>query len=357
MTDPRADVIRQSFRIQARACADLGSPFTARLCLLMADRLDDATPVGERLLTWPGDPSGKADALALRIAGCLHALVLEGLSPALAACYPPATASDDALWAACLSAFTTRGDVLLERLDSPPQTNEVRRSGALLPGFLAICSMFGLPLALSEIGSSAGLNLQWDRYRYDLGGFAWGDAGSAVDIRPDWQGPRPEAAKVVVAERAGCDLNPLDCADARDRSRLMSYVWADQADRLARLVHAMDIAAKNQLHVERADAIDWLGRRLSVNRPGVTHVVFHSIAWQYLPASSRAEGSRLIGQAGSRASREAPMAWLMMESDDKPEGAALTLQVWPGGEKQAIGRADFHGRWVRWTGWPKTGLS
>jgi hypothetical protein len=78
--------VRSHFRDQAAACARLGSPFTAALLELVAERLDAAGPLGRALLSWPGDP--KADALALRLAAALHALVLSGLAPDLAAIYP-----------------------------------------------------------------------------------------------------------------------------------------------------------------------------------------------------------------------------------------------------------------------------
>jgi len=164
-----AGTVRQSFLRQAQSCDDLGSPFMARLCRLAAERLDRETAVGQCILSWKGDPTGTRDAVALRLAGCLHALVLSGADRELAGVYPPNAADDDALWTACTGAFRRNEAFILDRLRSAPQTNEVRRSGALLPGFLTIAKLFGKPLMLSEIGASAGLNLQWDRYRYRLG--------------------------------------------------------------------------------------------------------------------------------------------------------------------------------------------
>ena len=179
MTDERAEVIRQSFRRQARACEDLGSPFTARLCTLAAERLTEETPVGATILGWPGNPDGTGDALALRLAGTLHALVRSRRDPALSAVYPPHIADDDTFWSTVETALRRDEAFILERLASAPQTNEVRRSSALLPGFLTIATLTGKPLALSEVGASAGLNLQWDRYSYHLGDFRW-DQASAV---------------------------------------------------------------------------------------------------------------------------------------------------------------------------------
>lgn len=346
-----ADTIRDAFRRQATACEALGSPFTARICRLHAERLVPGSPVADRILGWQGDPSPSADSVPLRLAGSLHALALEGRDAGLKAVYPPADAGEDALWNAIAAAEERHVDFLLDRLGSAPQTNEVRRSGALLSGFLLLGAMFGKPLVLSEVGASAGLNLQWDRYRYDLGGRAFGPADSAVLIAPEWRGAPAPLAEVTVAERAGCDLHPVEADNPDHRLRMLSYIWADQPDRFERTRHAFEIAAREGLHVDRADAVDWLGGRLAISRPGFVHVVYHTIAWQYLPEALRARGDALIAEAGARATAEAPLARLSLEADGRSDGASLTLQVWPTGEKQEIGRGDFHGRWVEWRGW------
>lgn len=350
MSDDRSELIRQSFLRQAKACEDLGSPFTARLCTLAAERLRADTPVGAKILGWPGNPHGTGDALALRFAGTLHALVRSGQDPALSAVYPPHAVDDDTLWAAIEAAMRRDKAFMLERLKSAPQTNEVRRSSALLPGFLTIAALTGKPLVLSEVGASAGLNLQWDRYSYRLADFSWGGA-SPVDLAPRWEGPPPPSAQIEVTERAGCDLNPLDPASKDARLRLFSYIWADQQDRLERTAAALEMATASGLNVEKADAIDWLRHRLATPRHGMTHVIYHTIAWQYLPPALKAEGEALIADAGGRATLNAPLARLQLEADGKPEGAAILLTLWPTGETREIGRADFHGRWVKWAGW------
>jgi hypothetical protein len=345
------DIIRKAFLMQEAGCAALGSPFTARLSHLFADRLNPGSAVADRILQWSGDPSPMADSVPLRIAGSLHALVLEGCDANLKVAYPPNQVDDDTLWSAVTSALTTHSAFILERLTSAPQTNEVRRSGALLPGFLLIGEMFGRPLILSEIGASAGLNLQWDRYRYDLGGRAHGPADSPVLIAPEWRGQPAPSGAVTVAARAGCDLNPVHAADPSHRLRMLSYIWADQTDRLHRTAAALDIAARESLKVERADAIDWLTHRLAERHPGAVHVVYHTIAWQYLPHQLREKGETLLAEAGARATLDAPLARLALETDEHNNGASLTLQIWPSGEKKEIGRGDFHGRWVDWRGW------
>ncbi|MDB5556014.1 MAG: hypothetical protein JWL86_5998 [Rhizobium sp.] len=345
-----SESVRKAFLTQEKGCYSLGSPFTARLSRLHADRLQRGNAVADRILGWQGDPSPAADSVPLRIAGCLHALVLGGWAPELSTVYPPNEVDDDALWQAVSRAHIDHTDFILERLKSAPQTNEVRRSAALLPGFLTLGKLFGKPLVISEVGASAGLNLQWDRYRYRLGDVVWGDASAGVTLEPDWTGPSPPDVEVTVQDRAGCDLNPVDATNPEHRLRMLSYIWADQPDRLTRTRNALDLAARPDLRVEWSDAIDWLGRHLATPFPGAIHVVYHSIAWQYFPKTLQQEGERLIAEAGTRATPAAPFARLAMEADGGSD-ASLTLQVWPSGEKQEIGRADFHGRSVIWKGW------
>lgn len=342
--------VRDAFRRQAEVCADMGSPFTARLCALAADRLAPGGPVADRVLAWPGDPSNRADALPLRLAGALHALVLERRDPALARAYPPHEADDAALWSAAAAAMEAHAPFLLRRLDGPPQTNETQRSAALCPGYLTVAAETGLPLVCSEIGASAGLNLLWDRFAHRFGPAAWGDPASPVRIAPDWRGPPPPLPTATVAERAGCDLAPLDPTDPEAELRILSFVWADQTDRLTRTRAALALAREAGLRVERADAADWLETRLARPRPGYAHVVAHSIMWQYLPEPTQARIIALIKAAGARAAADAPLAWLRLEPDGAAPGAAVTLTLWPGGEARLLGRADFHGRWVHWRG-------
>ncbi|PZU62450.1 MAG: DUF2332 domain-containing protein, partial [Rhizobium sp.] len=124
------EAVRNAFLVQARACDSLGSPFTARLCRAMATRLDRQTEVGERILSWSGDVGPSGDSVPLRLAGALHALAIEEKIAPLADIPPE---NEEALWQACANALRFHSAFILERLQSPPQTNEVRRSAVLLP--------------------------------------------------------------------------------------------------------------------------------------------------------------------------------------------------------------------------------
>lgn len=341
--------VAESFARQAAACDALGSPFTARICRLLAERLDPASEFGRRITAWPGSPG--EDALALRAAGGLNALARSGRCAALTVAYPPNMVDDTALWAALREAIAAHDSFLAGYLDSPPQTNEVARSNAILGGCLCVAAATGKPLEVLEIGSSAGLNLAFDRYRYDLGGGrAWGAPDAAVRIAARWEGdPPPLDAPLMVARRAGCDLAPLDPAAPRDRERLLSYVWPDQSERIARTVAALGLAAEDARHVERADAASWIEARLGEPAPtGHARVIFHTIVWQYLPRATRERIEAAIGAAGRAATVDTPLAWLTVEADGRTDSAAIGLTLWPSGAGIRLGRADFHGRWTRW---------
>jgi hypothetical protein len=342
--------IGDHFEAQAKDSDNLGSPFTGMLCRLLGERLDPgASRFARRIVDWPGDLT--TDRVPLRASGALHAVARSGRNPALKAAYPPNPTTREALWSAVASTLSSEDGFLTAYLDSAPQTNEVARSSAILGGALVLARETGLPLEMNEFGASAGLNLGFDGYTYDLGDAGtWGSPSSPVKIASRWEGaPPPLGQTLTVSAHAGSDLRPLDPRSADDRGRLMSYIWPDQQVRLTRTEAALAMAAAAPWRVVEADAADWVRDRLSrPPTPGVVRVISHTIVWLYLPAATRASIERSIREAGAAATRTAPVAWLMMENDDVPGSAGLRLTIWPGGETRYLGRVDFHGRWVRW---------
>lgn len=340
----------EAFLAQAEACRNLDSEFNWRLCNLLANRLDTSTKVGQTLFDWPVDPHFRAEAVPLRVTGALHAIVLQGLDTDLVNNYPPNTTSDDALWAAIQKAFETHEAFILETIKSAPQTNEIRRCSGLIPAFHLIAKETDFPLMMSEIGASAGLNLDWDNYAVRINDSYWGDPNAEVIFTPDWTGPLPPKANVNILDRQGCDLNPLVPTNENDKQRLLSYIWADQEQRMTNTKRALDLAAKANHTVHKMDALEFLEKRLSEPKENTTHVIYHSIVWQYLPAEAKVKGQEIIEAAGARATKNSPLAWLQFEGDGKLGGAAITLRTWPENRTRVLGRADYHGRWIKWTG-------
>ncbi|WP_050524180.1 DUF2332 domain-containing protein [Pseudorhodobacter wandonensis] len=338
--------VRDSFVAQAQACESLGSPFTARILRLLAEGLTHGSPVADRILGWQGDPSSRADALALRLAGGLHALALQGQPIALHSFYAnPTRYTDIEAMAVLLDTVEAAPDTLMHWLDSPPQTNEVRRSAVLIAAGHWLAAKFGLPMVLSELGASAGLNLNWDHYALDIGE-TFGPPDSPLRLTPEWRGPLPPHTAPQIIERRAVDLNPL--CTTHDSLRIRSYIWADQPHRMALTQTAISLG--KGISVEKGDAVEWLETRLRNQMPNCLHLIYHTVAWQYFPAATQARGEAALQTAGQRATATAPLAHLAMESDgtDSGPGAALTLRLWPGNQVIPLGRVDFHGRWVDW---------
>jgi hypothetical protein len=241
--------------------------------------------------------------------------------------------------AARLSAFMTH----------EPQTNEVRRSICLVGGFLEIANATSLPMRCFEIAASAGLNISWDRYSYRMGQAVWGDADAALHLDTEWEGPAPPVgASVEVISRAACDRRPTNLADPAQKRRLLSYIWADQVERIARIRAAIDIALARGVAVDAADAVDWTRARVAPAAGFVT-VLYHSVFWQYMPVESQAALLALICEIGAQATEDAPFAWLRMEpSKENLMVMEVSLTLWPGGEERLLATAHPHGAAVRW---------
>ncbi|MEJ6389768.1 DUF2332 domain-containing protein [Gymnodinialimonas ulvae] len=340
--------LRDAFARQGIVTRQLGSPFMARLMPLIGARLTEATTVGARCLAWPGDVSAAGQSVPLRLAGALHGLVLDRTDPGLLAAYPPHDVSDAVLWEAVNAALITHEARIMAWLDRPPQTNEVRRSAAILAGIWWALGQVGrLPVTLSELGASAGLNLSMDRFALCADDAWHGPADSPVRLAPTWRGAAPPPpAPIHVTDRAGVDLTPLDPHNPTDQLRLLAYLWPDQTDRLTRTRAAMDLA---RTRVEAGDAAPWLARRLARPWRGL-HVVYSTIAAQYFPEHTRTAVADTLNATGARADAHTPLLHLAMEADDASPGAGLMATLWRGGPptQHHLARVDFHGAWIDW---------
>lgn len=340
----------EHFTEQAGFCEAYGSPFTARLLEAMARDIADGGAAAALVADWEGSP--RADAVSLRLVGALHAAVLTGRAPALAAVYPEARSawSMDEVWPLARAFLEAERDWTAEFIRSAPQTNETRRSIGLLAGFLDIATRSNGPIDTLEIGASAGLNLNWDRFSYVTSSWRWG-APDGVRIETDWRGAPPAInAALSVRRRAGCDLNPLDVRDPAQRLKLRAYVWADQEDRLTRFDAAADMALAHNVAIERADAAEWLARKLAARATDVTTVVYHSIFYQYPPRETRERIAEVIAAAGEAG--PAPLVWLRLEPEAVLGGPRDSLRIlidtitWPGAERRTLALTDGHLRFV-----------
>ncbi len=183
------------------------------------------------------------------------------------------------------------------------QTNEVARCATLLPALAELAERERRPLALVEVGASAGLALLYERWAY-----RW--TGTGVDTRVSPPGaaltltcavsgdvPLP-AAVPAIGWRAGLDLDPVDVRDPDARRWLSCLVWPEHTDRAERLVAALDAAAADRPRVVRGDLVDDLPALLDQVPPGCTPVVLHSAALVYVAPDRRAAFVDLLARRG-----------------------------------------------------------
>jgi hypothetical protein len=231
-------------------------------------------------------------------------------------------------------------------LSHATQTNEPARCGALLPLLAALPQ----PLALIEVGASAGLCLYPDRYSYDYDGRPVG-ASSAVHVSVATSGPIPVPDRLPeVAARIGIDLDPLDPADPDVRAWLRALIWPgpQAAERLARLDAAAGIAAAEPMTVLAGDLLDRLPDALDLVPAGATPVVFHTAVLAYLPRERRREFVELV--------RSRPAHWIAQEgpqvlpehtaalSDEHRDGGGFVLAL----DGRPVARTAPHGGRIDW---------
>jgi len=242
-----------------------------------------------------------------------------------------------------------RAEVSATMLARRTQTNEPARCATLLPALASLRQ----PLALLEIGASAGLCLLPDRYSYDYGSCRIDGQPGAPVLACRCMGPVPIPTRPVeVAWRAGIDINPLDVTDPDDVCWLSCLVWPGEGDRAERLAAAIDLARRDPPRLIRGDLADRLAETAAGAPQEATLVVFHSAVLAYVSPQRRAECARAVTALG--------VAWLAQEDPDVVSGLPGFPRALPPPEpgptpflltrdgREALAYADGHGTWLRW---------
>jgi hypothetical protein len=224
-------------------------------------------------------------------------------------------------------------------LSRATQTNEAGRCATLLPSLAAIAAAEGRPLALLEVGASAGLALYPDRYRYE-----YDDGTTVTRLSPVSDGGTPAAAPILtcatsglvplpaalppVVWRAGIDLNPLDVDNPDDVAWLEALVWPEQEFRRERLRQAAAIARRDPPLLVAGDLNERLLEVAARAPAEATLVVFHSAVMGYVSA----EGRLAFRQAMARLSASRGCHWLSNEGQmviDQEDGSTVVPEVDP----------------------------
>jgi len=204
------------------------------------------------------------------------------------------------------------------------QTNEPGRCASLLP----ILAALPQPLALVEVGASAGLCLYPDRYGYryatSLGEHRLGDSEIVLSCAVTGPAPLPSRLPEVVW-RAGLDLNPLQANSEDDRRWLASLVWPEQIDRAERLDRALDVVAADPPRLDAGDLLTDLPALLADAPTDVTLVVFHSAVLAYLGQGQRNRFTDVMSAVKRTrevhwVSNEAPGVIPGTDLDPRPQG-------------------------------------
>lgn len=237
-------------------------------------------------------------------------------------------------------------------LSRSTQTNEVGRLASLVP-VLSRIDGFTTPLALIEVGASAGLNLFPDRFRFtwtqaDGSSYSLGD-GPELTCLVRREAPLPDRMPEVVA-RAGVDLNPLDVSDPDAMAWLTNLVWPEQDDRRTRLERAIEIAAAEPPDLVRGNLLEEVPTLLDTMPSQATVVVFHSAVIAYLEEADRRQFAAMMRDlvADGRChwvSNEGPNVLPEVTSTGPtPEEPCFVLGL----DGRSVGFAHGHGAWLDW---------
>lgn len=234
------------------------------------------------------------------------------------------------------------------------QTNEIARCALFLPAFTLIARRLrGQSFALLEVGSSAGLNLNWERYGYDYGdGQLLGDAASGVLLKCELRGalrpPLPRngerLTEAFTSTRIGIDLNPNDVFDDDAMLWLRALVWSEQIERADRLQKAIALARVFPPKVLQGDALELAPRLIQESPRAVPIVLFHSFVLNQVPQELRVRYGELL--AANSADRT--LIDLAIEPGEFPAPLVLTTCRNETTTQEILATCDHHGRWLEW---------
>ncbi len=289
----------------------------------------------------------------------VHALLAENREEPLAAYYASlggtAPAGPEAAW--LFSDFCRRRrDELLPLVRTRlVQTNEVRRSALVMPAFAEIAARAGnAPIALLEIGPSAGLNLNFDRYHYRYGAAEAGDPASPLTLECEPRGAIPEMRVPAVVTRAGVDLNPLDITNPDDVAWLRALLWPEHTDRLALLDAAIEVAKPHPPKLYKGGLFEHIPRFVAEAAGGAAVCFLATFVLHQFTADMRERLRQMLLDLSM--TRDLHLVQIgfpaFLEADAQLDGEE---QVWilrlqqGKGHYRAMAVANPHGRWIDWS--------
>ena len=235
------------------------------------------------------------------------------------------------------------------------QTNEVGRCAILVPAFgLVARHAKNRPLALIEIGSSAGLTLLWDRYHYQYNKtLQCGDPNSPVQVecllRGEKRPPVPNRFPEI-ASRLGVDLNPVDINEPENVQWLRASVWPEHQKRADQLELAIRVARHAPPQIVRGDALELLPSLIKRVRDDSQLCIFHSFTLSLANGKARERLELIL----AKASEKRHLFHISLEWPKKSETPLLSLASLSNGEntEKVLARCNAHGEWLEWLSEP-----
>jgi len=335
------DRLERSFRFFASMCEGR-SPLYAALSARIAE---DPEVLALASGYQPGQPPVNL------LFGAVQHLLLGGARHPLAAFYPSVGGREppEGAYPAFVDFCGAHRAEVVERVQTRRvQTNEVGRSGTLLPAF-GIAAANGRPLHLIEVGASLGLNLLFDRYRYEYSDGRTLGPESAPIVRTEVRGetplPLPERLPDV-SGRVGIDIAPVDPADDDAVRWIEALIWPDQVHRHVLFRSALTLARRDPPRVVAGEGMALLPDLLEEVSSEATPCVFHTHAIYQMDEAWRGRFGDLLADLGRRRGlARVSIEWL----GDQP-GPQVHLTRCSGGTRETVHLATCgdHGEWVRW---------
>ncbi|KLV18114.1 hypothetical protein ABW02_24305 [Niallia circulans] len=281
--------------------------------------------------------------------GAVHYLLLKGTNHSLKDYYPSITENPKTAKASfpifkdfCLKYQKEIIWILQTKL---VQTNEVRRCSYLYPAFCMIYNLAKKPLALIEIGTSAGFQLQWDKYAYSYGKEWYGNSESELPITAIVIGENmPFLLKTSppVTARIGFDLHTIDLHDKDEELWLKALIWPEHRERLFLFEKAADYRREGALNVVSGDGVSLLPYYAETIPEGSAICIFHTHVANQIPR----EGKELLLQSVEEIGKHREVFHLYNNIQDR----YLHLDYYMAGKKSenTIAETDGHGRWFKW---------
>ncbi|MBE7121347.1 DUF2332 domain-containing protein [Bacillus cereus] len=226
------------------------------------------------------------------------------------------------------------------------QTNEVRRCAYLYPSFCYIFNKVNKPLALIEIGTSAGLQLFWDQYRYSYGTEeVYGNRQSNVHLQSEIKGEKKPSffkKSPPVMERIGLDLHVNDLNDEEDYLWLRALIWPEHKERLELFDQAATLVKEKPVRLIEGDGVALLPAIANQIREDAVICIFHTHVANQIPDNIKHELERQIKEIGAK--RDVFHLYNNMWDRD------LHIDYYIHGNEycETVGETEGHGRWFSW---------